>query len=55
VGDKTIYKLLNVEVVILLTATLQFMDYGLLRMLFEDTFKFEHFSREALLAKKLSV
>ena len=30
------YKLLDVEVVMLLRATLQFMDYGLLRMLLEE-------------------
>jgi len=33
------YKLLDVAVVTLLTATLQFMDYGLLRMLLEKTFQ----------------
>jgi hypothetical protein len=49
------YKLLDVEVVVLLTATLQFMDYGLLRILLEETFKFGHFSCEALVAKKWSV
>jgi len=31
------------------------MDYGLLRMFLEDTFKFGNFSREALVAKKWSV
>jgi hypothetical protein len=39
VGDKTVYKLLDVEVVILVTATLQFMGYGLLRVLPEEAFQ----------------
>jgi hypothetical protein len=39
VGDKTVYKLLDVKVVILVTATLQFMGYGLLRVLLEEVFQ----------------
>jgi len=42
-GDETIYKLLDLEVVILLITTLQFMDYGLLRMLLEETSNLDTF------------
>jgi hypothetical protein len=38
-GDKTMYKLLDLEVVILLIA----MDYGLLRMLLEETSNLDTF------------
>ena len=37
-GDKTIYKLLDVEV-ILVTASLQFLDHALLRMLLQNAFQ----------------